>query len=593
MGRTLLAFRLVLADIRRHPAQTAMLLLAMTAATATLSLGTSLRGATDELYQETRAITAGPDVVALAPTSGDSATSALAPLPHEHEVVDHSGPYRQFHTTLAANGSTSRAVAQEAGETPDAIGRPLVTAGEVARPGGLVIERGFAKALGVGVGDTVSVAGREFGVAGIAVSAANMVYPWAAMIGPGGGPSDYSGLVWLSPADARTLAAAELPATTVLYLKLGDAAATDVFVDANSGSPSRVHLFSWQFIAKQDSVILRDSQPILVVGSWLLSFLAIAGVATLAAGRAARQTRRVGLLKAVGAAPGLIAAVLFAEYLVVALIADALGLTVARLGESTIVNPTASLISRPTGPTATTVAITTAFAVAVAILSTLAPTVRALRTETVVALADSAHRPHHRAGLTRLSAYLPTPLLLGLRLIARRPGRAVLHGSSIAVTLIGATALVTLYAQPAMSYGLDSPELGNLRADQGRHVLLAVTVALIALAAVNVVAITWTTAVEARPVMAIGRTLGATPGQLTAGLSAAQLLPTVPGAVAGVFLGIAFVLPFSRGPITMPSSWWLVATGLASLLATAALTALPAHLTARRSVAQTLSAEGT
>jgi putative ABC transport system permease protein len=108
---------------------------------------------------------------------------------------------------------------------------------------------------------------------------------------------------------------------------------------------------------------------------------------------------------------------------------------------------------------------------------------------------------------------------------------------------------------------------------------------------VNTITITWTTALEARPTMAIARTLGATPGQITAGLSTAQLLPTLPGAITGIPLGIILYLPFSVGHVTMPPTWWLLTAALAPLLATAALTAIPAGIAARRSVAQTLSAE--
>ncbi|MFV2179856.1 hypothetical protein ACFHW2_07630 [Actinomadura sp. LOL_016] len=71
------------------------------------------------------------------------------------------------------------------------------------------------------------------------------------------------------------------------------------------------------------------------------------------------------------------------------------------------------------------------------VLTALGPTRRALRTETVTALADTVRRPGHRAWLNGLSALLPTPLLLALRLIARRPGRAVLHAWSIAVMVNG------------------------------------------------------------------------------------------------------------------------------------------------------------
>ncbi|MFV2179854.1 hypothetical protein ACFHW2_07640 [Actinomadura sp. LOL_016] len=124
MGRILLVFRLVVADVRRHPAQAVMMLLAITVATAALSLSMSLRGTTETLYRETRAATAGPDVVALAPGGDRASTSALTSVAQASEVTAHSGPYRQYYTTLTANGQTSAAVAQGAGATPGPIDRP-------------------------------------------------------------------------------------------------------------------------------------------------------------------------------------------------------------------------------------------------------------------------------------------------------------------------------------------------------------------------------------------------------------------------------------------------------------------------------------
>jgi putative ABC transport system permease protein len=594
VGRILLVFRLVLADVRRHPGQAAMLLVSITAATAAMSLGMSLHGATNTLYRHARAATAGPDLVAVSAGTDRTAISALASLEHAPGVVAHSGPYRQFYAKLTARGTTANVVVEGADATPGPVNRPMVTSGRWVRPGGVVVERGFAAALGVHVGDHVTVAGRSLPIVGMAVTAAHPVYPWAQLTGRDGGESDNSGLAWLSKQDTQALVSAHLSVTSALDLKLRDPAATQAFIDSHRGSEFPVTFFTWQLMAEQDSVMLQDSQPILVIGSWLLCFLAIAGVATLAAGRAAKQTRRVGLLKAVGATPGLIAAVLLAEYLALALLADALGLTAARLAEPTIVNPTASLITAATGPTGTTIAVTTVIALAVAALTTLGPTVRAVRTETVAALADTAHQPPHRAHLTRVSALLPTPLLLGLRLIARRPGRAVLHACNMTATLTTITALLMEYAQPARGYGLGgSSSLTNLKADQGRHMMLAVTAALITLAAINTITITWTTAQEARPTMAIARTLGATPGQITAGLSVAQLLPTLPGALAGIPMGIILCLPFSASNATWPPAWLLLTAALAALPATAALTAIPARIAARASVARTLSAEAT
>src|ERR1700727_2438850 len=65
MGRIRLAARLAARDLRRRPAQALPLLLAITPATATLTLRPPLNRATNHPYQQTRAATNGPDVVAM------------------------------------------------------------------------------------------------------------------------------------------------------------------------------------------------------------------------------------------------------------------------------------------------------------------------------------------------------------------------------------------------------------------------------------------------------------------------------------------------------------------------------------------------
>ncbi|NUP04042.1 MAG: ABC transporter permease [Nonomuraea sp.] len=592
MGSLVLVVRLVLADLRRHRVQAAMLLLAVTVATATMALGLSLPGVSDALYEQTRAATAGPDMVALSADTGSAA--ALTALTDDPEVLAHHGPYRIVYADLTTRDALSSLVVVHGfAQTPAAVNRPLVTSGHWVRSGGTVLERGFATALGVAVGDHVTIAGRSYPVVGIAVTAATSVYPGAAQIGPGGGPTDYTGLAWMTRSDAKTLASSrELPVTLAVDLKLRDPAATEAFTDAHRDSDVRIHFHSWQFRAQQDTAILKNSRPILIVGSWLLGFLAITGVAALAAGRAVEQTRRAGLLKAVGATPGLIATVLLTEYLALALTGDALGLLIARLSAPAIASPTASRIGEAAGPGVATVVTATVLAVAVAVLSTLRPTLRALRTATVTALTATAHQPRHRPWLTALSALLPTSLLLGLRLTARRPGRAVLQACSTATTVIAVVALLTVHAQTERGYGLNgSPILPNLRGEHDRRLLLAVTALLITLAVVNTLTFTWTNAMEARTNTAIARALGATPGQVTAGLSAAQLLPGLPGAVLGIPLGQGVLSLFAARNAAEAPSAWLLGGALAVLLATAALTALPAHLAARRPVAPTLSGE--
>jgi putative ABC transport system permease protein len=63
-GRVLLLFRLARQDIRHHFAQAVLLVVAIAAATAVLSLAFALNGVNTNPYQQTMAATKGPDVVA-------------------------------------------------------------------------------------------------------------------------------------------------------------------------------------------------------------------------------------------------------------------------------------------------------------------------------------------------------------------------------------------------------------------------------------------------------------------------------------------------------------------------------------------------
>jgi len=72
MSTFLIVYRLGLKDLRHRPAQALLLLLAIAAGAATLTLGIALHGTTDSPYARTRTATNGPDVVALGPRSPSS-----------------------------------------------------------------------------------------------------------------------------------------------------------------------------------------------------------------------------------------------------------------------------------------------------------------------------------------------------------------------------------------------------------------------------------------------------------------------------------------------------------------------------------------
>jgi putative ABC transport system permease protein len=109
------------------------------------------------------------------------------------------------------------------------------------------------------------------------------------------------------------------------------------------------------------------------------------------------------------------------------------------------------------------------------------------------------------------------------------------------------------------------------------------------LAAINAIVITWTAALDARHASALARALGATPGEVSAGLSAAQVLPAFAGAVLGIAGGLA--LWAAIGDEHDPKYWQLLAVVAGTVLVVAALTTIPARLAARRPVTETLRAE--
>jgi putative ABC transport system permease protein len=341
---------------------------------------------------------------------------------------------------------------------------------------------------------------------------------------------------------------------------------------------------------------VKSEQQVLLPASWLLGLLAVASVAVVAGGRMAEQEKRVGLLKAAGGTPLLAAAVLLAEHLAVALVATGAGLAAGWLAAPLLTSPGASLVGSPGPPPLTwaTVLLVAAAAIAVAAASTLVPALRAARTSTVAALAGAARVPQRRAWLIKLSARLPVPLLLGLRLVARRPRQALLSAASYTVTAATIVAVLIYHATLSQTSERSGPFAGPPNPADGRvsEVLLIVTVVMIILAAANTVFTTWATVLDARHFSAIARSLGATPQQTVAGLSAAQLLPALAGALLGIPAGTALYGAVQKqGPQGSPPTWWLLVMVLGMLLTVASLTAIPARIGARRPVAEILQVE--
>lgn len=603
MGRLLLVLRLAWRDVRRRPIEATLALLVMVVATTTLTIGLALHGVTDHPYEQTKAATAGPDAVAgfLSENGAPPASADVDAITRLPGVTAHGALMPMAHTTFALGGRT--ATVQALGREPgggDPIDRPKLTSGAWVGAGSVVLERGFADALGARVGDHVTLGGRSFRIGGTAVSAALPSYPSSlchllCFAGVAPGPHAFDlGLVWLTPADLATVHERTTPAVVYLLdLRLADPSTAPAFAAAHGRLPApgvtAPFVLPWQQIRDADAGVTRSAQAALQVGAVLLALLAIAGLTVLAGRRTLAQTRRVGLLKAVGGTPGLIALVLLVEHLALAVLAAAAGLGAGRLLAGRFTAPGAGLLGSP-GPaslTASTVVVVIVAALLVALTATLLPALRAARSATITALEAPARTPRRHGRLIALSAKLPAPLLLGLRLIGRRPARAALATLSTAVT---ATGLVTILTSAAVN-ARDTGGLHNLRTERLAEVTTTITVMLLVLAAANTVFLTWATVADARHASALARAFGATPGQVTGGLSAAQVVPAALGALLGLPAGLIVYREVTQTSFSGPSVAGLAAVVLGSVLAVVVCTAIPAALGARHPVADVLSAE--
>jgi len=577
-----------------------------------LTLGLALGGTTDNPYARTRTATNGPDVVAQissetskgsgqarpAPGGGGqdgqgevADPTTLLPLERASGVVAYSGPFPMTWASVTLVNGLASAEVQGRDSAISSVDEPQLVQGSWVRPGGVVVEAGFASALGIHVGDPLSLGDSSYSVVGIAVTAAAPAYPsvckYLGCFLVGAVSSYNPGLIWAPSSDVRHLAAASSePVFYVLNLKLGNPADAPAFADDFNANASQTDpsLFTWQGIRDANAEVVAKVQTVLVTGSLLLNLLAIASVVVLVGTRIAEQTRRVGIIKAVGGTPALVAVVLLFEHALVALCGAAVGLLAGWLAAPLIDGPGAGLLGAPSIPplTGSIVGIVVALALAIALVATFVPAVRAARQTTVAALEDAARPPRRRAAMVRLSTHLPASLLVGLRLVVRRPRRLVLSVLSIAVTMSGLVAVLILNSTAELPSGSLGPRVVQA--------LAIVSVLLVVLAALNAIIIAWATALDVRRPAALIRALGATPAQVTSGLSAALLVPALVGALMGIPGGVAI---YARGglPPTLPPLLSLVSLVTVTLLAISVLTAAATVIGARGPVADLLESD--
>jgi putative ABC transport system permease protein len=593
-GPLRLATRLAGRDLRHRPGTGLLILVALVAATTTMTLAIVIRTSAQKPWDQTFGATTGPHIVATSYHATPATDQAMTDLSRDPGVLAYAGPYPLLAMpdgALEAHGRHIDVEVMARDPASAAVDQPVVTSGGWIRDGGVVVEESFADALRVTVGDQITIAGQPFEVVGIAVTAFRQPTPFYT-----------HGLAWATHADANRLAPAAASQGKVLMVRLADPAGAPAFAAAHriDGGEKEPYIDDWQSTRLDALTDVQFAQFGLIVGALSLALLAAACVAVAVAGRMAAQTRRAALLKAVGGTPRFVASILLCEYLLFALAAGGAGLSLGAQIAPLLAKPVPGVLGTAATvmPSAATAGLVLGTAIILVALPTVVPTVRAVRASTVRSLADPV-RPPHRSGLALwLSARLPVPLLLGIRLAARRPGRSILSAAGLSVTV--AAVVVALWMQAGISG--DPAQIADtlgehaITYDKLRLVTYTFIGALIMLALVNAVLVAWTTALDNARTAALVRTLGATPWQVTVGLTVAGTLPALGAVMVGIPAGFAVFTAAaaaagSQNTNPTPAAAGLLALLPATLLLVAVLTAIPSRTASQQPAINTLRSE--
>jgi putative ABC transport system permease protein len=545
-------------------------------------------------WDATSRAAAGPDVVVVG-AGGSAAGTNIDRVLGAPEVAAVAGPFPLVYDEAASGPYHLDVEVIGRDPEPTPVDQPVVTDGSWVRPGGVVVEGSLADALDLHVDDTLPVGGRDLAVVGIAASGAQKPIAFAE-----------PGVVWAARDDVDALIAAGADEFQAASLRLSDRALAASFA-ATWDHPTYdewppdtddpfLSVTGWEEVRYDSLTDINFARAGLVTGAFALALLTIASAAIYLTSRLEAQTRRMGLLKAIGATPRLAARLAVAQQLAITLPAAALGLVAGWVAAPLLARPDGAYLLEGTHLPPfdlATVAIVITITVGLTALPALRPARRAARASTIRMLANPARPPRRAARLIALSARLPTPALLGLRLVSRRPGRALLSALGMGVSV------AMIFVALAMEQGIagdaarqDDGEFGvNIAYDKLRLVIYTFTVTLIVLAAINALLIAWATALDTAATSALTRTLGATPRQVGAGLALAQSIPAVLAAAIGTPFGLAIYLAAratgGNDATTAPGPFLIVAVP-AILLLTIALTLVPTQLAARQPALEAL-----
>jgi putative ABC transport system permease protein len=590
---TVTLFRLAFAGIRSRLLASALTITLCSAAAATVVLALEVGATGRDPWQRTFDAAHGAHVLVFTKSASDARRIASMP-----GVSERAAPMPIAHATMGWPGQAATDVMLAGLQGEPSVNAPVRTEGEGVRPGGIVLERSLANALGLRVGSVLTVKGSapqaiELPVVGTAILPSQPRYP-----------RRNPGLAWVTRGTLEQIDADHGDWSWAQALRLKDPSAAGSFVDraaqsfsASAGQSGELALTTWQ---EQRADALMESQPIsvlLTMFTVLLLVVVFAIVTILTGARAGAQHREIALLKAIGLTPHQVSSVFVIESGMLGFVAIGIGFALGALLAPTLVAPGADTLLVPPSVAASPVHVLLASCVVlpVLMLGAYLSTRRTTRFSVLAALDAGVVSPRPRSRTGRLVARtpLPLPVRFGLADLLARRMRALWLGSAIAVT--SAVIVATLSMQEA----IDVPVAGGVSDVPSELPVLVYTLdtVLVLIAGTALMAVALLSVRERVRDIRVLKAIGLTPGQISSSLVGAFTALAVLAACLSVPLGLGFYLLIysvtsgSTAGVVFASWWSLILVPVVVAVIVALATGVPISLASRIRVSDALRYE--
>ena len=593
---TRLLFRLAFAGIRSRLLASALTIAIAGAAAATIVLALEVRSSGVDPWQRTFDAANGAHVLAVVPSQADARAIAMLP-----GVTERSEPLPVVTATVGPRGSSDRVQLAGLSGSPT-VNMPVLTAGSQLREGGIVLERSFARAVGIEVGASVkltswrgSVDRRgsvDVPVLGTAVVPSQPRYP-----------RRNPGLAWVTRSTLERIEPDRTRWGWMEALRLANPAAAGPFTERAAAGLSETTLRSgplyfetWQ--VQRDGALddARTTQIIVTTFTILLLIVAFVVVGILVGARAGAQHREIGLLKAAGFTPRQVGTVFALESAALGLVAAALGFALGTILAPRLAAPSAeTLLGSPTIAANPWHVLVASFVVLpVLVAGALTSTRRSTRFTVLEAIrAGSSSPPNSRLARAAALSNLPLTIGLGLNDQLARGRRALLLAAAIALS--GAVVVIAL----SVDASLDAQPAGKTSDVPDELPLLIYTLdaTLLLITATTLVAVALLSVRERIRDYGVLKAIGLTPRQVTSTLVSAHAALAVVASLFAIPLGIGLYLALyglasgsTEGAVVAP--WWSLALiPVGTVLVVVAATSLPARLATRIRTADALRYE--